>query len=219
MRKLNGIEVLDRVYFIHVMAGWKDIRTLKECNSFARCYTMPRLKFNDFYRLVTGNEFKREGYYMYERLIDRCLYSIDSIIWVCTYIDLVASIISLEKLNSSYFDLMFDKEINYPDYTFSEKFRSIRTLLSFYKSLLYNWSEKELCCNYLISIDNINSCLKDVSNLKEKDIESDLNNHGVISKISSTHYEWINLTVLKWLDSTPSSRLFEFNQYKLLKDL
>lgn len=215
---IQGVKhvVPERIYLIHWMSGFNELKTLQEYNRFVRDYTMTREQFTDFYTLVTGNDFKRAGYYMYERLIERSLNSLDTLIWIAKYFELASSKISLDKLSSSYFDLMYDKYINYPNYTFSNKFRSIKTLLSFYKGLIDCYTYDSISCYYLIPISVINLQLSD-SGLTEEDIRKDLNTQGLISRIDDNYYEWINKSALIWLESTKLIRIFELNQYKLFK--
>ena len=218
---INGKEfkVSLRVYVIHHLNKSKRLQPTSFYNEFSRDYVVSRDTFDTIYFMVNGRTFPKAGILVYEDIIKRCNTSVDSTIWLCQFFNLTVYKVIQGVNRMYYFDLMFDKYINYP-VLLSQDFNSIKTLLSFYKHLIYSYSKEGISCNYYIPINLINHLLVDLdSNLTEEDIKKDLNTHGIISKVDDSYYEWINKPVLKWLSNLDSLRLQELNQYKLFRDL
>lgn len=210
------IEVSNRIAIIHRLTNSKRLQPYSFYNTFAKDFIVDRQTFKFIYLEVNGSPFTHSEW-KFDRYINLCSYSIDASIWLAEFLNIMSSSFRKHGYKDRQFDLAFDKGINYP-IGLSEEYCSIKTLLSFYTDLVTDYAT--VSCNYLIPIKYINKLLEDrACPYREQDIRKDLNNHGLINKVSDTHYEWINKSFLIWLSKTSVLRLAEFNQYKLFKGL
>lgn len=210
------VEVSTRVSIIHRLSRSKRLQPYEFYNNFAKDYVVSRELFDEIY-FDLHQKHLRISSFVLDAYIEYCSTSIDSSIWLAKFIALINCDV-LRSYSKDYYDLMFNKFINYPN-ELSQDFYNLSTPLNLYKGLTIDY-KNNFSCRRLIPISMINFLLKEIgTNLTEEDLRKDLNTHGIINKINSDYYEWINKPVLLWLHNTTSIKFTLLNQSKLYSNL